>query len=103
MVFQVKGKEPLTARVNLRVTPGELDRLKDDADTAGLSVSELVRKRYFGRRITAHADNVMLKELRRQGGLLNKVHKESGGAYSSETAAMLKKIGALIDQIASAK
>jgi hypothetical protein len=44
--------------------------LQQDAVSAGLTVSGLVRRRYFGRRIVARADTAMLHELRRQGGLL---------------------------------
>lgn len=89
MPFEVRGAESLDAVVNVRLTAAEKARLKEDADLAGLSVSELVRRRYFGRPVIAHADVVTIKELRRLGGLLKLVHTESGGAYSAETAAAL--------------
>lgn len=44
-----------------------------------------------GRPIIANTDQVMIRELRRQGGLLNKVHLDDG-AYSAETAAALRLI-----------
>lgn len=86
MPFKVIGLEQLDERINVRLTAGEKARLKDDARTAALSMSELVRRRNFGRPILAHADAVMLKELRRIGGLLKHLHNESNGTYSKETS-----------------
>jgi len=65
-----KETEPLTERIGVRVTAGEKARLREDAALASLSVSELVRRRYFGRPILARADQAMVRELRRLGGLL---------------------------------
>jgi hypothetical protein len=89
MPFETQGPEPLDAVVNVRLTASEKARLKEDADLAGLSLSALVRRRYFGRPILASADAVMLRELRRIGGLLKHIHNESGGVYSKDTAAAL--------------
>lgn len=103
MVFQRKGTQELDARLNLRLPQAERDVIEDDADLAGISMSEMVRSRYFGRKIVAHADGVMIRELRRTGGLLKSVHIESGGAYSKETAALLNQLGGLIDKISAGK
>ena len=92
-------RELLDAVINVRLTAAEKARLKEDADAAGLSVSELVRRRYFGRPIVANADAVMLKELRRLGGLLKHVHSESRGAYSQHTAAALAAIKDYIEKL----
>jgi hypothetical protein len=107
MPFETEGtkaKAPagtLDAVINVRLNASEKARLKEDADLAALSMSELVRRRYFGRPIVASADAIMLKELRRIGGLLKHVHNESAGAYSRETlsvlAALKKYIEALSD------
>lgn len=99
MPFEVQGAEPLDAVVNVRLTRGEKVRLKEDAALAGLSVSELVRRRYFGRPIIANADLVMIRELRRLGGLLKHVHNESDGAYSRETASALGLVKAYIGKL----
>jgi len=85
MPFETKGPEPLDAVINVRLASWEKTRLKEDADLAGLSIAELVRRRYFGRPIIANADAVMLKELRRIGGLLKHVNNESKGIYSKQT------------------
>jgi len=92
-------RESLDAVINVRLTSAEKARLREDADLAGVSVSELVRRRYFGRPIVANADAVMLKELRRLGGLLKHVHSESRGAYSQHTAAALAAIKDYIEKL----
>ena len=93
----------LSAVVNVRLTAAEKARLKDDADLAGLSVSEFVRRRSFGRPIIAQADAVTIKELRRLGGLVKHLHNETGGAYSRETAGALVALRGYIEQLASAR
>ena len=93
----------LSAVVNVRLTAAEKARLKDEADLAGLSVSEFVRRRSFGRPIIAQADAVTIKELRRLGGLVKHLHNESGGTYSRETAAALVALRGYIEQLASAR
>ena len=97
--MQAPQREPLDAVINVRLTAAEKARLKEDADLAGVSVSELVRRRYFGRPIVANADAVMLKEMRRLGGLLKHIHSESRGAYSKETAAALIAIRDYIEKL----
>jgi hypothetical protein len=96
MPFEVKGLEPLDAVINIRLTGEEKNRLKEDADLAALSMSELVRRRYFGRPIIANVDAVMVKELRRIGGLLKHIHNQSDGIYSQETAEVLVALKAYI-------
>lgn len=103
MVFQRKGTHELDARLNLRLPQAERDSIEHDADLAGISMSEMVRSRYFGRKIVAHADEVMIRELRRTGGLLKSVHLESKGAYSKETATLLSQLGNLIDKLSAGK
>ena len=99
MPFRTIGTERLDAVVNVRLTASEKDKLKEDADLAGLSVSELVRRRYFGRPLVANADAVMLKELRRIGGLLKHIHNDSGGVYSQETANALIALKTYIEKL----
>ncbi len=99
MVFQKIGDDELDAVVNVRLTSEEKERLRDDADMAALSMSALVRARYFGRPVVAHADQVMIKELRRLGGLLKKVHTDSDGAYAAETSAALFLVSEAIRKV----
>lgn len=62
-------------------------------------MSELIRRRYFGRPIVANADQIMLRELRRLGGLVKHIHNQSDGAYSEDTAAVLRSIKAAIEKL----
>lgn len=97
MPFQQRGEDPLDAVVNVRLTSAEKARLLEDADLAALTMSQLIRRRYFGRPVIASADMVMLRELRRLGGLLKHIHNESGGIYSRETAGALVALRAYIE------
>lgn len=99
MPFEVKGAEALTEKIAVRLTPDEKARLRDDAGLAGLSVSELVRRRYFGRPIVASADMVMVRELRRIGGLLKHIHNATDGVYSRETAQALVEVTSQIKKL----
>ena len=65
------GKYAANLLVTLRVTMEEKMRLAEQASIAGLSVSEYIRRRFFGGRpLIAHTDEMMIRELRRLGGLL---------------------------------
>lgn len=58
-------------RRTLRLTVEEDDRLSRQAATAGISVSEYMRRLFFGGRpIVAKTDGQTIRELRRLGGLL---------------------------------
>ena len=57
--------------VSMRVSAKQKARLAVRADVAGLSVSEYMRRCFFGGKpIVAHIDESMIRELRRIGGLL---------------------------------
>ena len=56
--------------VTIRVTEEEKKRLTEQAEIAGLSLSEYMRRRFFGGRLAAHLDLSAIAELRRIGGLL---------------------------------
>ena len=101
MPFSIAGDEALTEKIAVRLTPDEKTRLQEDAAIAGLTVSALVRRRYFGRPIVARADAATIRELRRLGGLLKLVHRESGGAYSADTAAALVTVREALAKLAA--
>ena len=57
--------------LTLRVSAEEKQRVEEQAALAGLSLSEYMRRTVFGGRpVVAAADEAMLRELRRVGGLL---------------------------------
>ncbi len=93
------NEEPLDARITVRLRQEEKTRLEADAALAGIPMGELVRRRYFGKRIVAKTDEIMLRELRRLGGLLKHIHTETRGAYSQDTAAVLHAIKTAIERL----
>jgi hypothetical protein len=101
MPFAKRGAAALTARLDVRMAPAEKAQLRETADAAGICVAELVRRRALGRPVVSRTDATTLRELRRLGGLLKLVHVESGGAYSRETAAALRTLGAAIARLAA--
>lgn len=57
--------------LNIRVTPAEKLRLKNQAQLAGIPLSEYVRRNFFGGKpLVTHTDLKVFMELRRIGGLL---------------------------------
>jgi Mobilization protein NikA len=100
MPFARKGEAGLTERLDVRVAPVEKEQLRRFAVDGGLSVAELVRARALGRPVVSRVDATAIRELRRLGGLLKKVHVDSSGAYSKETASALVALRAAIERIA---
>lgn len=70
-------KEPLDQRITIRLSQTEKNLLVEDADLAGLTTSELIRRRYFGKPIITATDRATIRELRRVGGLLKHIFSQS--------------------------
>ena len=70
-------------RRTLRLSAEENERLAWQADAAGISVSEYIRRLCFGGRpVTSRTDSQTIRELRRLGGLLKynfESVREAGG------------------------
>jgi len=98
-----KFVDALDHMLTVRVTREEKERLRADSEAAGLTISELVRRRYFGRPIVSKADLMMINELRRQGGLLKMIHNQTNGAYSEQMMAAVIDIRDAIERFASEK
>lgn len=65
------GRSAARKWVTIRVTEREKTRLTEQAEIAGLSLSEYMRRRFFGGRpLVTYADLNAIAELRRIGGLL---------------------------------
>ena len=93
MPFESKGDEPLSEILNFRLTGPEKIRLKEEADIAGLSMSEIVRSRYFGRPVIQNNSMSIIKELRRIGSLLRILSgSETYAEPSSEAFLQLKQV-----------
>lgn len=102
MPFARRGSDALTERLDVRVVPAEKARLRTIAAAVGITVAELVRARALDRPVVSRTDATTIRELRRLGGLLKKVHSDSRGAYSHATAAALRDLHAAIRALASA-
>lgn len=97
-----KGKpraRKLRAATGLRLPPEDLERIREDAAAGGLTVSEAIRRRYFGVKIVARADLRAVSELRRVAGLLKHIAAEHGA--SPELRAALDATRAAIERIAA--
>ena len=91
----------MTRRLDVRVSPEEKDQIRTIAERAGLPVAEIVRLRATGRPVVPRTDATTIRELRRLGGLLKKVHVDSRGAYSEATASALAALTAAISALGS--
>ena len=89
----------MTGRINIRVTEYELKVIKENAEEAGLSLSEYGRRRLLGLRVDSKLDVRVVGELRRLGGLIKHLHNESNGMYRSESAEMLRTITKCIQNL----
>jgi hypothetical protein len=100
MPFARSGPTALNERLDVRVAPVEKSRLRAIAAAAGITVAELVRQRALGRPVVSRTDATTIRELRRLGGLLKKVHTDSRGAYGQATAAALRDLHSAIKTLA---
>lgn len=100
MPFRKKEATGLTERLDVRVSPDEKQQLRSLAARAGMPVAELVRLRALNNPVVPRTDETTIRELRRLGGLLKKVHVDSRGAYSTATAAALADLHAAVRVLA---
>ena len=104
----MKAKDKTLARFQcrrtLRLTGEEDARLSGQAAIAGTSVSEYMRRLFFGGRpLVAKTDGQTIRELRRLGGLLKynfEAVREKGGRNElAELSATLNAIRAVIERL----
>ncbi len=86
-----------TSIMSLRLPLADLDKIRADAAAAGLSVSEVVRRRYFGVAIKARVDHQTISELRRLGGLVK--HVSGAGTWTPEARAALNAVAAAVNRV----
>ena len=79
-------------KYSFRVSEQESADFEEQRKVAGLSVSEYVRRRIFGFRIASKMDLRVLGEVRKLGGLMKLVYKETRGMYSQDTADAIQAI-----------
>ena len=95
-------------RRTLRLSGEEDARLTREAEAAGISVSEYMRRRFFGGRpIIARTDEQAIRDLRRLGGLLKHsfatVRENGGASVVREMEILLRRIGEAIDLLGEQK
>ena len=104
----MKAKDKTLARFQcrrtLRLTGEEDARLSGQAAIAGISVSEYMRRLFFGGRpLVAKTDGQTIREWRRLGGLLKynfEAVREKGGRNElAELSATLNAIRAVIERL----
>ena len=104
----MKAKDKTLARFQcrrtLRLTGEEDARLSGQAAIAGISVSEYMRRLFFGGRpLVAKTDGQTIRELRRLGGLLKynfEAVREKGGRNElAELSSTLNAIRAVIERL----
>lgn len=91
-------------RRTLRITVEEDARITQQAATAGISVSEYMRRLFFGSRpVIARTDDQTIRELRRHGGLLKHhfdvVQRTKNTASLAELDAALRAIRGAIEAL----
>jgi uncharacterized protein (DUF1778 family) len=103
MPFTSRVKDRAASRFEMRLTASERVQLREDADLAGMSISEFVRRRTFGKAIHAATDLMMIRELRRLGGLqkyaMNKLALH--GEVVDECVATIRTLRAAIERVAN--
>ena len=83
--------------VTFRVSEKDRKDLVEQASAAGLSVSEYIRRRALGHPVLAQADAALIRELRRQGGLI-KHYALSGSLASKEALEAFRTITHLVKE-----
>ena len=101
LTFRVTAEEKARLEQQAQIGDGHTQHA-EHADMAGLSVSAYLRRRFFGGRpLIAHTDAMMIRELRRIGGLLK--HNFETLRQSGAGADMLERqeraLGLLISAI----
>ena len=96
-----KDRAKFQRRRTFRLTAGEDARIEKQAAVAGISVSEYMRRLFFGGRpIVAKSDEQTIRELRRLGGLLKHnfetVRAAVGVSVPAEMEATLDESGRLL-------
>jgi hypothetical protein len=91
-------------RRTLRLNAEEDARLESQAAVAGISVSEYMRRLFFGGRpVIARTDEQMIRELRRMGGLLkhnfDAVRAAGGNSVPVQMEETLEQIRQAVDRL----
>jgi len=102
MPFARRSKDRASSRFEMRLSPTEHEHLREQADLAGICISELVRKRALSRPIHSVSDLTVIRELRRLGGLqkhmMNRLLERED--VTSECVKTIQALRAAIERVA---
>jgi uncharacterized protein (DUF1778 family) len=103
MPFTSRANDRASSRFEMRLTAAERQQLIEEADLAGMSISEFVRRRTFGKAIHAATDLMMIRELRRLGGLQKYAIKILAlhGEVVDECVATIRALRAAIERVST--
>lgn len=94
-----KKENPMIARIPVRCTPQQKEQIEMNADNAGVSMSEYLRRRGLGETIQSKSDLVAMGLLNKLGGLLKHSFNTNKGANPKETRAVLLQINTLLKKL----
>lgn len=93
-------------RRTVRLSQTDEAHLKSQADLAGISVAEYMRRKLLGGQIIAHVDLATIRELRRLGGLLKNNFDalriaQAPQSLFQDQEKLLQKLAETIDEISN--
>ena len=87
-------------KITIRLSDAERDRVTDDAEKLGVTLSSYLRSKALRGYISipkyAKIDNEHIGQLSKLGGLLKKLHTENGGIHWFKTSEILDEIKAIL-------
>jgi hypothetical protein len=87
-------------KITVRFNQADYERVRREAQKVGVLTSEFLRAKALSGYVRipkyARLDVRQVNELSRLGGLANKIHVESRGAYTAQTAETLRRINAIL-------
>lgn len=96
---KLNDTEKKERRLTVRFRPDEMTWLAGQAETCGLSLSELLHRRALQRKVIPVTDLKTISELRRVGGLIKHLFNETGGLYRRQTSLLLDELHAAIIRV----
>jgi hypothetical protein len=87
-------------KITIRFNPADYERVRGEAEKLGVMISEFLRSKALSGYVRipkyARLDAKQIGELSRLGGLVKKIHTESRGAYTAQTAEAIRHINAIL-------
>jgi hypothetical protein len=91
-----KEEDKKLRRVTVRFDGTEYKKICSEAKETGITISKFIREKAMRGHVRApkraNVDAAAINQISKMGGLLKKVHTDSGGAYSGRTGAILDEI-----------